>query len=176
VLIWIKKFIVAAWHAETCRLLFLLFVCSFVGLFVGHAVTEINEVWQHVVSLSERDEIWHVDRSGNYCTLVQRLVNFGPRSSHRHQNSEVSENLCNTFLVHRLAERDEIWQRYRGLANRHLFPKFDDLWSGVGWYHAATCISPLLMYLFKVFNEYNWRGPCKNSIIAIKRYLVPCEI
>jgi len=34
-----------------------------------------------------------------------------------------------------------------GLAIRHVFPKFGELWSGVPRYHIATCNSPSLMHL-----------------------------
>jgi len=34
-----------------------------------------------------------------------------------------------------------------GLPNQDSFPKFRELWSGVPWYHAATCISPSLIHL-----------------------------
>jgi len=44
------------------------------------------------------------------------------------------------YLAHYLAERDKNWQHWRS-TKRNLFPEFRELWSGVPWYHAATCIS-----------------------------------
>jgi len=52
------------------------------------------------------------------CTLITILVNFGPRGPPKHQNSQVGiekflyvfgRKFFNMYLVHRLAERNEIW-------------------------------------------------------------------
>jgi len=61
----------------------------------------------------------HMCQNGmKFGTLVVRallyvsaeIVNFGPGGPLRRQNTEGCKN-CNAFLVHRLAEHDEIWQR-----------------------------------------------------------------
>jgi len=56
--------IVAAWYgdAEIYRSFTVFCVCVCV-CFVGHAV---NELWQQISrnGLSDRDEIWHIDRGG----------------------------------------------------------------------------------------------------------------
>jgi len=55
-------------YAETCRLILF--------FFGRHAVNDIDEIWQHIsrigpsrsdtpiIGVSERDDIWHVDRGG----------------------------------------------------------------------------------------------------------------
>jgi len=58
--------------------------------------------------LSQWDEIWQIDRGGlavHQCRDWWTLILGDPW----HQNIEVYKIFCDTFLVHRLAERGEIW-------------------------------------------------------------------
>jgi len=80
--------------------------------------------------------------------------------------SAKSTEFGSRYLVDGLSKQDKIWQIDRGgfavhqfqdLANRHLFPEFGELWSGVPQNHTATCISPSLMQLFRFF-YYTWQA------------------
>ena len=84
---------------------------SMPGLSVDHTVSEVDELWQHLVDrLSEGDNIWQQLIEGPCYTSPPRLVNVGPREVPvERQNSEGCKKFCNAFLVHRLTERNEIW-------------------------------------------------------------------
>ena len=77
---------------------------------VGHAVIEIDKLWQQVSrrGVSEQDEIWRVDR-GCLLYIRPRLVNFGPGSPLGAKILKGVKIFCNGFLVHRLSKHDEIW-------------------------------------------------------------------
>jgi len=74
-----------------------------------------------VQGLSERDEISMLDRRG----LVE-LVNFGPGVFLVCKNTQGCKKFCNTFLVHGLADGNEIWHGW-GIAAEQVFSYFGEL-------------------------------------------------
>ena len=64
-----------------------------------------------VDGLSERDEIWQIDRGGLTVYVRIRIGELWLTESLWGTKILKAVKNCNTFLIHRLAERDEIWQR-----------------------------------------------------------------
>jgi len=64
-----------------------------------------------VDGLSERDEIWQIDREGLTVYVRIKIGELWPRESLCGTKILKAVKNCNTFLIHRWAERDEIWQR-----------------------------------------------------------------
>ena len=82
----------------------LIVCCFFVCLSATLSTKSTKFVSRYLVHrLSERDTV--IDRP--CCTLIPRLVNFGPKRSTKIH--KWVKKICNTFLVHGLVEHNEIW-------------------------------------------------------------------
>jgi len=91
------------------------------GFFVGHAVNDIDEIWQVRMN----------------CTSGPRLVNFGPTGPGLgRQNTEGCKNVCNAFLVHGLAERDEIGG-FRALQANGKWTLLRRIWRTLAYFSAG---------------------------------------
>jgi len=109
------RVIVAAYNAETYRLLYVF--CA--GLFVGHAGNKIDEVWQQI----SRKRVVETGRifAGSYrgrelmysTTQTGDLKPWG--SPLGNQNIEGCKKTCNDFLQGGFTDLDEIWHDVEGL-------------------------------------------------------------
>jgi len=85
-----------------CRDLFS--VCVSVPL-----VNEIKSLQADITYIGKHDEIWHTDRSGLAVHLFQDWQTLAQGVPWYAKIHKWVKSFCSTFLVHRLAERDEIW-------------------------------------------------------------------
>jgi len=108
-------FIVTSWYAETYHLLFLRVSV------ISHAVNKIDELWQHISHKGFQNGTKFGSLiEGALLYITTHIGELWSRGSLGCQNNEGYKKFCNSFLVHRFWEHDEIWHDERHWSSDHL--------------------------------------------------------